>query len=248
MGKEWKHLLRFRCTCCADCCREPIVLVTDEDVRRVMAHTGQKASEVLRFYKTDDIEWSPDKPEWIKLKSGLRIMGLRRASGGCQYLGEDDLCSIYEHRPVTCRRYPFDVELDEGGEVEFFSISKSVRAGREHQPGPDQRHLQMGGGGGDPLPRQGEGLEPPSETWPEEGLPETPWPAGLMCDGAASTPPEATPSDRSIPAWQGPVSNTEAGPHCGWRSTMIRHRLQSKLRRPAEQSGPPQPCRSRSAS
>ena len=126
MGKEWKHLLRFRCTCCADCCREPIVLVTDEDVRRVMAHTGQKASEVLRFYKTDDIEWSPDKPEWIKLKSGLRIMGLRRASGGCQYLGEDDLCSIYEHRPVTCRRYPFDVELDEGGEVEFFSISKSV--------------------------------------------------------------------------------------------------------------------------
>ena len=126
MGKEWKHLLGFRCTCCGNCCREPIVLVTDQDVRRVMDHTGQKASEVLKFYRTDDVEWSTDKPEWIKLKSGLRIMGLRRRKGQCQYLGKDDRCTIYEHRPVTCRRYPFDVELDEDGEIESMSISDSV--------------------------------------------------------------------------------------------------------------------------
>ena len=126
MSKEWKHLLKFRCTCCANCCREPIVLVTDEDVRRVADHTGQVASEILKFYRPDDIEWSTDKPEWIKLKSGLRIMGLRRNKSGCQYLGEDDLCTIYEHRPVTCRRYPFDVELDEDGEIDSISISTSV--------------------------------------------------------------------------------------------------------------------------
>ena len=53
-------------------------------------------------------------------------MGLRRNSRGCQYLDGDDRCTIYEHRPVTCRRYPFDVEFDEGGGIECLSISGSV--------------------------------------------------------------------------------------------------------------------------
>ena len=53
-------------------------------------------------------------------------MGLRRTENGCQYLGEDDLCTIYDHRPVTCRRYPFDVEMDEQENIELLSISDSV--------------------------------------------------------------------------------------------------------------------------
>ena len=126
MAHAWKHLLNFRCTCCGNCCREPIVLVTDEDVRRVMAHTGQKAKKIVDFYKPSEIEWGKDQPGWIRLKSGRRIMGLRRTEEGCQYLGDDDMCTIYEHRPVTCRRYPFDLELDEDNDIELLSISKSV--------------------------------------------------------------------------------------------------------------------------
>ena len=126
MAREWKHLLNFRCTCCGNCCREPIVLVTDTDIRRIIQHTGQTPADVVRFYKPKEIDWSKRNSGWIKFKSGRRIMGLRRNKNGCQYLGEDDLCTIYEHRPVTCRRYPFDVELDEEGDVEFLSISNSV--------------------------------------------------------------------------------------------------------------------------
>lgn len=126
MADSWKELLNFRCTCCGNCCREPIVLITDQDIRRIQAHTDQPASDIAAFYKPSEIAWEKHQPGWIFLKSGRRIMGLKRTEEGCQYLGDDDMCTIYEHRPVTCRRYPFDLELDETGNIELLSISQSV--------------------------------------------------------------------------------------------------------------------------
>ena len=126
MGDDWEHLLNFRCTCCGQCCREPIVLVTDQDIKRVMRHTGQPANEVATFYPPDEIDWDLSNGGWIQLGDGPHIMGLIRSEEeGCQYLGDDDRCGIYEHRPVTCRRYPFDVEYNED-ELTLLSISDSV--------------------------------------------------------------------------------------------------------------------------
>lgn len=140
MGDNWKHLLNFRCTCCGDCCREPIVLLTDEDVRRVMKYTGQAAPEVASFYKPDEIDWGLENDGWVQFSSGPHIMGLIRSEDGCQYLQEDDRCGIYEHRPVTCRRYPFDVEFDENEELSLLSISDSVECPYEldGQNSPEQ--------------------------------------------------------------------------------------------------------------
>lgn len=126
MAKTWKRLLRFRCTCCGNCCREPIALVTDEDIRRIVRHTGRTAGNVVEFYTSDEIEWSLSNPGWIRLRNDQRIMGLRRNERGCRFLGRDDLCTIYEFRPVTCRRYPFNVEFDDRGGVEFLGISDAV--------------------------------------------------------------------------------------------------------------------------
>jgi len=126
MADDWKKLLSFRCTCCGNCCREPIVLVTDADIRRVIRHTGQQASQVVAFYKPKDIEWSTKNPGWIRFGSSKRIMGLQRTEEGCKYLGDDDLCSIYEHRPITCRRYPFDIDFNEDDEIVLLHISDSV--------------------------------------------------------------------------------------------------------------------------
>ena len=79
-----------------------------------------------RFFKPKDIRWNKRNPGWIRLTPGRRIMGLRQNRRGCQYLGKDERCTIYEHRPVTCRRYPFDVEFDEQGEIRRIGVSKSV--------------------------------------------------------------------------------------------------------------------------
>ena len=126
MGQAWEKFLNFRCTCCGNCCREPIVLITDEDVRRVTAHTGKPADEIAAFYPPSEIEWGLDNPGWIKLDDGWHIMGLIRKEDGCQFLGEDALCGIYEHRPVACRRYPFDVEFDEDNELSLLGVNDSV--------------------------------------------------------------------------------------------------------------------------
>ncbi|MDA0745278.1 MAG: YkgJ family cysteine cluster protein [bacterium] len=126
MSENWKELLNFKCTCCGNCCREPIVLVTGEDIRRIVKHTNQDPADVVDFYKPSEIAWGKKQPGWINMKKGRRIMGLRRTENGCQYLGEDERCTIYEHRPITCRRYPFNVELDEEGDIQLLSISDSV--------------------------------------------------------------------------------------------------------------------------
>ena len=102
------------------------MLVTDEDIRRIVAHTAQNPTEVVQFYGPEDVAWGKRKPGWIRLKSGRRIIGLRRNRQGCEYLGTDERCTIYEHRPVTCRRYPFDVSLGKQQEIQGLSISKSV--------------------------------------------------------------------------------------------------------------------------
>lgn len=126
MGKKWEKFLNFRCTCCGNCCREPIVLITDADIRRIQELTGQASSEIAAFYPPSEIEWGLENPGWIKLADGLHIMGLIRKKDGCQYLGEDDLCMIYENRPVTCRRYPFDVELVEDDGLSLLGVNDSV--------------------------------------------------------------------------------------------------------------------------
>jgi len=49
---------------------------------------------------------------------------------GCKYLGEDNLCSVYEKRPLLCRRYPqkklsFYAEMPDG--CGFTVVKKSFK-------------------------------------------------------------------------------------------------------------------------
>ncbi len=123
---DWHRLLNFRCTGCAKCCSLTVVPVTDRDVARIMEATGKTANQIVRFFWPHDVKESRHAPGWIRLRQGKRFMGLRKVNGHCQFL-ENNLCTIYSHRPTTCRLYPFNLFPDEKGDVESLEINNAVK-------------------------------------------------------------------------------------------------------------------------
>lgn len=127
-GFDWTRYLKFRCTGCGNCCRDTVVCITDADVRRIVDGTGRSPLDFVRFYTHDEISMSTSDPLWIKLAGYKAVMGLRSTRDRCWFLDhETNLCTIYEHRPVTCRDHPFNVSVSRNGAVERISLSRIVK-------------------------------------------------------------------------------------------------------------------------
>ena len=112
-----RDLLKFRCTGCGNCCGLRVV-VTDEDVRRLLAGTGLPINKIVKFYDADEVVGNAREQGWVRFgpdRAGRRVMALLEGrDGNCKFL-KDDRCVVYEHRPVTCRMYPFNLEFDDTG-------------------------------------------------------------------------------------------------------------------------------------
>jgi len=119
--------LKFRCTDCGNCCTDTIVPVSDADVARLAQGTGLAAEDFVNFYKRSDFDDDADELAWIKLEEGVRAMGLRKAEGrdACGFL-KDLRCSVYEHRPITCRIYPHNLRFDAKGAITRVFLSEGV--------------------------------------------------------------------------------------------------------------------------
>lgn len=112
-----KELLRFRCTGCGNCCKEPLLPLNDADLRRIVEHTGEAPKDVVKFVDRDAIDMDDEPHAFLRLKQGKRVMVLRHAKSQCKYLDKDDRCGIYEHRPLGCRVFPFDPTFTKKGEL-----------------------------------------------------------------------------------------------------------------------------------
>ncbi len=84
----------FKCTKCGECCR-PVVKVSEEEIQRI-EKTGLTREDFLDY---DPMQWKNHTKDTLKQKNSV-CMFLKRQ-------GDEFICSIYEHRPDTCRRYPF---------------------------------------------------------------------------------------------------------------------------------------------
>lgn len=109
--------LKFRCTGCGACCREPLLPLTDEDVRTIMRRTGEPASEIVRWVDRHGIDMDDEPEAFVRLRQGKRVMVLRHQNGKCRYLGDDNRCGIYTSRPLGCRVFPFDPTFDKKGKL-----------------------------------------------------------------------------------------------------------------------------------
>ena len=77
------------CLECANCCTTTGPLLTDTDIKRVSKHLRMKDADFVSEYVCVD-------------EDGDQVF----KSMPCPFLGSDNYCSIYEHRPKACRDYP----------------------------------------------------------------------------------------------------------------------------------------------
>jgi hypothetical protein len=79
----------INCLECANCCTTTGPLLTDKDISRLAKHLRMKdAAFVDEYVRVDE-----DGDQVFK-------------SMPCPFLGADNYCSVYEHRPKACREYP----------------------------------------------------------------------------------------------------------------------------------------------
>ena len=140
---DWQKYLKFRCTGCGNCCRDTVVCITDADVRRIVEGTGKSPLEFVRFFTHDEISMSTHDPLWVHFKGEKTVMALRSIHDRCVFLdNQTNLCTIYEHRPVTCRDHPFHVTFSDSGAVEKISLSKIVKCPHAWDGNVSRRELR----------------------------------------------------------------------------------------------------------
>ncbi len=142
MKADWEKYLKFRCTGCGNCCRNTVVCITDADIMRIVDGTGKAPADFVRFYNHDQIAVSRDDPLWVSFASGRGIMGLRAGHNRCGFLDNaTNRCTIYEHRPLTCRDHPFSINFSTNGAIEKLWLSRIVPCPHEWDGKISRREL-----------------------------------------------------------------------------------------------------------
>jgi Fe-S-cluster containining protein len=98
LAKPYREYDPRRCDRCvkSDCCAYERILVTDDDMSRVLEFLGEPLSAIDRY--------SNDAPDL----GGFFTRRLKHKNGHCVFLKSDGRqmrCSIYEARPMVCREY-----------------------------------------------------------------------------------------------------------------------------------------------
>lgn len=79
----------INCLDCANCCKTTGPLFKQKDIERLSSHLKIRPSEFIEKYLYID-----EDDDYVLQKLP------------CPFLGEDNYCSVYEHRPKACREYP----------------------------------------------------------------------------------------------------------------------------------------------
>jgi Fe-S-cluster containining protein len=117
---QGEKFLKFRCTDCGNCCTDTIVPVTSQDITRLQKGLKLPAQELAEFYKASEFDDEGEGLHFVRLDIGARVMGLRKRFDekeereSCKFF-KDNRCTVYEHRPVTCRVWPFTLSFDDTG-------------------------------------------------------------------------------------------------------------------------------------
>jgi|SRR5450432_2844034 len=111
------RLLSFRCTSCANCCKDLRVPLTAADLRRLVDQTGQMPAEIVEWLPTSEVDLTGEPGSLVVLGQASKrsLMALAQHAAACRFLASDASCGVYEARPASCRLYPFDAAYGRRG-------------------------------------------------------------------------------------------------------------------------------------
>lgn len=84
---------KIDCLKCANCCRNYSPRFKTPDIKRIAKHLKMKEGDFIETY--------------LRLDADGDYVANRAP---CPFLGEDNFCGIYEHRPSDCVRFPYTDE------------------------------------------------------------------------------------------------------------------------------------------
>ena len=88
-----KAFEKIDCLDCANCCKNYSPRFKVPDIKRISKHLRMKESDFIEKYLLLDNEG-----DYVA------------RTAPCPFLGTDNFCSIYEHRPGDCVRFPYTDE------------------------------------------------------------------------------------------------------------------------------------------
>lgn len=96
--------LPFDCTSCGKCCKtKGTVFMSPDEVDAASNLLELSLDEFTQKYATQKAPSATRKDRfWLQIKNRNERVG-----GGCIFLDANNLCSIYDARPVQCSTYPF---------------------------------------------------------------------------------------------------------------------------------------------
>lgn len=118
-----------------------MVMLSDADVKRLADGTMLPVDSFARFVAEGDISLEKRSPWWIRLARRRYVMALRWKRGACVFLGEDNRCGAYDHRPLACREHPFSISHSESGALLDLSMSRVVDCPHEWDGEQKRRDL-----------------------------------------------------------------------------------------------------------
>lgn len=118
-----------QCARCGGCCTGTVVPLSDGDIRVLVKATGRPAASFVRLYDHKDVDYERDREGWIQFPYGKRILGLKRRRKRCIFLDENNGCTAYLVRPMTCRTFPWMVYLTDNGRLEEVVLNRDIDCG-----------------------------------------------------------------------------------------------------------------------
>jgi Fe-S-cluster containining protein len=110
------HLLPDCANCPENCCHgaENTVSLRLIDIARLLdANLAEAIDLDNRSFRQDKyFKKNPHALRLVSNDSWKFFPVLKRVNNICPYLDKDNRCSIYQHRPITCRRFPYIITSD----------------------------------------------------------------------------------------------------------------------------------------